>query len=293
MRKQLLTVLNYFAYFSYAPSFWELYVFFPTKIDRKRLQIFLDEEVKLKKIVKLSKNYDFRLSNQPFFGLNFEPEFPKYTLPQYSIKINKKLKYKNLNSDFWTVKTVQVYLHILKHFSSVLFVGITGKSAMKGFQKNDDLDLFFITKKNMLWTTRFFVVFFAKILRIHTSTGVCLNLFFDESDVCISKQKQNSYIAHEILQMRPIINKTDMYQKFLTKNKWIYQYFPNAKSRFKCNFNIVRSSYSVYKNIDHIFKLIQLPIIIRNNTALSISDTQLWLFKKDFEKKLKRRGLVI
>lgn len=293
MRKHLHTVLNYFAYFSYAPSFQELHMFFPMKIEQDNLQILLDKEVKQKKLLRLTNENNFRLLQQSFSKINFEYEFPRYTLPQYSMSVQNQIKSRIQIKGKILATTIQIYIFLLKICPTVRFVGITGKSAMSGLQKNDDLDLFLITRKGTLWTTRFFGVLLAKIFGIHTKTGVCLNLFFDESNVCIPQQKQNSYIAHEILQMKPIVNKEKIYQKFLTKNSWIYQYFPNAKSQEKNQTMTVRTSYSLYKHIDHIFKSIQLPIIIRNDTALSISNTQLWLFKKDFEKKLKRRGLVI
>jgi len=293
MRKHLHTVLEYFAYFSYAPSFQELYLFFPKKIGRKNLQSILDKEIKQKKILRLLNLNRFRLSRQSLYRINYEYESPRYTLPQYSIFGQNKSKSQIQIKGKILTTTIQAYIFFLKICPTILFVAITGRSAMKGLQKNDDLDLFFITSKNTLWTTRFFSVLLAKILGIHTTTGVCLNLLFDESDIRIPQHKQNSYIAHEILQMKPIIDKANIYQKFLTKNRWIYKYFPNAKSQNQNQIETIRTSQSVYKNIDRIFKSIQLPIIIRNNTALSISHTQLWLFKKDFEKKLKRRGLVI
>jgi len=299
MSKHILTVLNYFAYFLYAPSLDELRTFFPRKISKKNLQIILYKEIRQKKLSELKNNNRFRLPQQSIFNNNLMSEFPRYTLPQYSIGIQKKLKIKNQTSWFWTVRIIQTYFQVLKHLPFVLFVGITGKSAMSGIDEKDDVDIFIITKKNLLWTTRFVSIVLAKILGIHTKNGVCLNLFFDESDITIPQKKQNSYVAHEILQMKPIIDNADIYRKFLKNNQWIYRYFPNAESRNikrvmqNVKINKKDTRYASNKCIERLLKSIQLPIIIKNDTALSISNTQLWLFKKDFEKKLKRRGLVI
>ncbi len=293
MRKYLLIVLNYFAYFSYAPSFQELHTFFSKIITKKNLKNLVDEEIKQGNILRLPNNIFFGLSQQSELNLNLCSELPRYTLPQYSISIQNKSKSQIQMKGKWASITIQIYIFLLKICPTVLFVGVTGKSAMRGFCVNDDLDLFLITRNELLWTTRFFVILLAKILGIHTKTGICLNLFFDESDVGITQKKRNSYIAHEILQMKPIVDKINTYRRFLEKNQWIYQYFPNAKIRTGNQVQVHWTSNLMYKHIDHIFKSIQLPIIRRNNTALSISDTQLWLFKIDFEKKLKRRGLVI
>ena len=34
---------------------------------------------------------------------------------------------------------------------------------------------------------------------------VCLNLFFDESDLAVPKFKRSEYVAHEVLQMKPLV----------------------------------------------------------------------------------------
>jgi len=266
MERHLKTVLNYFRYFSYAPSFGEIYTFFPQRITKKNLRSLL-----------ISSHY---------------------TLPQYSIhkEESSNLKFKIFNNKI--VVTIQTYISFLKWCPFVRFVGVTGASAMMGPRKSDDLDLCIVTKRNLLWTTRFFVVALAKMLGIHSGTGVCLNLFFDESDLVILKKKHNSYIAHELLQMKPVIDKDCVYRRFLTENQWIYMFFPNAQSRnAKRETQNVQTNhvtrYTLDEHVERLFKSIQLPIIIRNKTAFSITSTQLWLFKNDFEKKLKRRGLVI
>jgi len=307
MKNHLFTVLTYFGYFSYTPSFDEIYTFFPHKIGKEALQSCIDKEVAAKTIRRILINKEFRLFKQSLLNLNFEPEFPRYTLPQYSIKTNKILNIKNQNVNKWRKKTIQRYIEILQAFPFVRFVGVTGTSAMRRLQENDDLDLCIVTKHGLVWTARFFTVIVAKMLGIHTYTGVCLNLFFDEADLIIPRKKHNSYIAHELLQMKPIIDKDGIYQRFLEENKWIYTFFPNAPYVIPTHSNSVQAPVGIQKRklyrsrikfgmtqgIDRLFKLIQLPIIYRNRAAFYITPTQLWLFKNDFEKKLKRSGLVI
>jgi hypothetical protein len=288
MRRNLNIVLNYFGYFSYAPSITEIHTFFPKKVSRKNLQSYLTSEVKNKKILRLPNDRSFR-AFQSFFNNNSHvTNHFRYTLPQYSTKIIS-------NNDEWSSIAIHIYIFLLGVCPLVRFVGVTGKSAMRGLQKNDDLDLCVITKQNLLWTTRFLVLMFAKILGIHTKKGVCHNLFFDEQDLSTPYKKQNLYIAHEILQMKLLIDKGCTYYRFLNKNKWLHRYFPNTtflNSKYT-NENLKVGNLKIEKMIERFFKSIQLPIIVRNRTALLITPTQLWLFKNDFEKKLKRVGLVI
>ncbi len=297
MRKHLLTVLKYFGYFSYAPSIDEILIFFPRKITKKALHLALKKEVqakKLKQIPIFSIDKGFSLLDG---SINYHKKNTNsllYTLPQYSIVLQKFSGSQDIIRNEKLVVTIQKYIWILKRLPLVRFVGVTGKSAMRGLRENDDLDLCVVTKANRLWTTRFFVVILAKILGIHGMIGVCLNLFFDEGNLLIAKRKQNSYIAHELLQMKPIIDKDAIYERFVHTNGWIYRYFPNAVHA-TLTLTKIRPNIPNSKNvtIDHLFRMLQLPLILHNHTAFHITSTQLWLFKNDFEKKLKRAGLVL
>jgi hypothetical protein len=176
-------------------------------------------------------------------------------------------------------------------------VGITGATAMNGYTSHDDVDLCIITKHQYLWTTRFFAVVFAKLLGIHTDKGICLNLFFDVEDLRIPKIKHNSYIAHELLQMKPTIDKNRIYDLLIWSNRWIFDYYPNIQSRItnRVTQNVQNKKndicYTLHAYVERFFKSIQLPIIKKNKTGFRITNHQLWLFRRDFEKKLKRKGL--
>jgi hypothetical protein len=183
----------------------------------------------------------------------------------------------------------------------VRLVGITGKSAVEGVRENDDIDLFIVAQKNLIWTTRFLVVLLAKLFGVHGGSGVCLNLFFDEQNLAIPEKKQNEYIAHELLQMKPIVDKGSIYSALLEANTWILSYFPNArgyvrtqKTEYRRQNNMFLSLfflilYSIFFLLDPLMRLVQLPIIKKNKTAFRITSTQLWLFKRDFERSLRKK----
>jgi D-beta-D-heptose 7-phosphate kinase/D-beta-D-heptose 1-phosphate adenosyltransferase len=103
---------------------------------------------------------------------------------------------------------------------------------MENSDKDDDIDIFVITKKDFVWTTRFLMVVFLLILGVYRnknsktySDKICLNMLLDED--CMSLEK-NLYIAHEIVQMAPIFERDDTYKQFLQKNRWIENFMVNA-----------------------------------------------------------------
>lgn len=129
-----------------------------------------------------------------------------------------------------------------------------------------------------------------------TRDKVCLNLFFDELDLAVPKFKRCEYVAHEVLQMKPIINKSYTYEKFLGANRWVFRLFPNSKRinlKFKIeNLKLNKNLEFKIKNclgnkIELILKSIQLSLIHRHQTSENIGNTQLWFHPDDFRKKLK------
>ena len=62
---------------------------------------------------------------------------------------------------------------------------------------------------------------------------LCLNMWMDETKLKVKSQKskvKNLFLAHEIVQIAPIVNKHKTYERFLWENKWVEEYWPNAVS---------------------------------------------------------------
>ncbi len=123
----------------------------------------------------------------------------------------------------------------LKFIPSIKLVGITGALAMGNAKRKDDIDLFIITGANFLWTTRFIVTFFFELLGVRrrpsdqdTNDKICLNMYLDENNLALPEAEHDIYLAHEILQMKPLIVKGDIYRKFIQANIWIKKYLPHA-----------------------------------------------------------------
>ena len=126
---------------------------------------------------------------------------------------------------------------------------------------------------------------------------VCLNLFFDESNLVVLESKKTEFVAHEVLQMKPIINKGNAYERFLKANEWVFMLFPNAKSKVKNQKSKFKfKSEKCFKNfklltltsnfIESIFKKAQLFMINRHRTTEIVTSTQLWFHPVDFGNKI-------
>jgi len=113
-------------------------------------------------------------------------------------------------------------------------IGITGALAMGNCQENDDIDLLIITGANFLWLTRLLIVLLSPFLGIkrrkpkekNVKDKICFNLFLEENH--LKTEPENLFLAHEICQVKPLINKGKTYEKFLWNNRWVKDYLPNS-----------------------------------------------------------------
>lgn len=127
---------------------------------------------------------------------------------------------------------------LLSKIPTILSILVTGNLSMNNSAIDDDVDLLIITKKNTLWTTRFFANLLTDLIKIRRHPGdknfkdkICLNMFLDEDHLKITDQ--NIYTSHELLQAKPIYDKNHTYQKFISANPWAKQYLPNAYEKAK------------------------------------------------------------
>lgn len=123
----------------------------------------------------------------------------------------------------------------LRYIPTIKLIGISGALAHNNVKKDDDIDLFIITRAGTLWTTRFLATLLTDFLgvRRHPSdtaynNKICLNMFVDENQLGIPAKERDLFSAYEVIQMRPIWDRDDTYNKFLRANEWVREYLPNA-----------------------------------------------------------------
>jgi len=156
----------------------------------------------------------------------------------YYLKGRKGLIYKRIlrgkTSKYKMTKAIKAS-KLLALIPSVKMVAVTGALAMENASGTSDIDLMIVTSRNLMWTTRLVVIVALYIFRIPRrrpddkiqEDKLCLNMWVDESFLRWSGKK-NAYTAHEISQIKPIINKDNTYEKYIFTNKWIKDYWPNA-----------------------------------------------------------------
>ena len=133
------------------------------------------------------------------------------------------------------LQIAQKSANLLKIIPTIQLIAISGSLAAGKPQKNSDIDLFIVCSPDSVWISRLFSVLVLRLFHLHrkrvnrnnlqVKNLVCLNMFLDTNNLYI--KNKNIYSAREILQIIPIINRGQVYEKFLHTNIWTSKIFPN------------------------------------------------------------------
>ncbi len=289
MESDIVQCLVYFAQFDYAPTMDELKKYLSTPVTPARLD----------------KKLQILVCEGRIQYISCRDNINRYTLGEYSISA-KKMETR-LSNSLTKLREARKYCYVLSILPAIQLIGVSGSVSMMNAGSGDDIDLFIIAAKQRMWSARLGAILVARCLGVHRRYGqknvkdhMCLNMFFDGSNILVGKRKQNHYVAHEVLQMKPIVVKNNIYHAFLSINKWVYSYYPNAKAANNVG-NIVKK-HSIMALIlefilmlgDRVFgqlieyfaRIIQLCSIRRHQTNEIVTNTQLWFFPNDYEKKV-------
>lgn len=187
----------------------------------------------------------------------------------------------------------------LKLIPTIKLIGISGALAMNNTKIDDDIDFFIITSPNFLWTTRFLATILLDLKGVRrrpddseVSNKICLNMFIDENHLSILKDDRNIFSAHEVLQLKPIFEKNNTHQKFLSVNLWTKKYLPHAfvkKIKKQSKKSLGQAIFQFPNIFENFFKSIQIwymksrrtkEIIREGSLRFHPHDAKHWIINK-------------
>lgn len=221
VEQAILKTLIYSDIFNFPLTKEELWRFLinDEKIEKGNFEEALNELIRVSRVLRVPQmpRAFYCLTGREFLAQKRKKNFPEVT---------KK---------FIIAKKAAYYISLIP---TIRFIGISGGLALGNGDKDSDIDFFIITKKNTLFMTRFWILALLEILNLRRKPGeknspdkICVNLLIDEEKLSWTKEKQDIYTAHEIIQTLPLFERNDMYKKFLQSNTWIRKYFPNFKKK--------------------------------------------------------------
>lgn len=240
-------------------------------------------------------------STKPINNLNLKVD---YKNGYYFIKGRDRLVFKRLMRKRYSEKKMIIAkkaARVLALIPSIKMVGITGSLSMNNADKNSDIDFFIITKKGKLWSTRIISYLFLKIANfkiripkdVKQKDRLCLNMWLDESDLVWEKKYRNIYTAHEILQIKPLINRKPIFENFISQNKWVFDYWPSVMSKEKIRYSYKHSNITRLGFIEKLLYKLQLMYMKPKITSEKITITRAIFHPTDLSAEiLKKMGLT-
>jgi len=274
----VLSTLAYHDIFNYPLTLSEIHSYL---IDKKSGQKSLEKTLEL-----LVKNK--RIGNdQSFFFLKGKKSLVNLRI-QRQHHSQKKLE------------KAKFYAQILRLIPSVRLVAVSGALAMGNSHKNDDIDLVIISAKGLLWTTRFFTnILLWQFKRDpkgkNRTDRACLNLFLDESALKI--HDQNLYTAHEIVQLKTLLDNDKTYSRLIKSNSWLFTFLPNWKPEEQGPALSSTQGWSLFhlfqrfllsnvRPFETILKNLQLLYMKSKITTEKIGDRQLFFHPKETQRQI-------
>lgn len=272
-KSAVLATLSYFDLFSYPLNEEEIFLWLPAKAGRQEVKKALEELRKAGKISVKDGFYFFAQKN--------------------SVEQRKKQEGEAVGK----IKKAQKAARLLGLLPGILLVGLTGNLAMKAAKKEDDIDFLIITRSGWLWRSRFLAVIFLELLgwrrrpnQKEVRNKICLNLFLEEGHLALKKERHDLYTAHEILQMKPLVDKADAYQRFLQANFWAASFLPQAWGEKKVKRKEGKEATAVSPSIiEKILADFQLKRISAHQSREEILPGQLFFHPQDRRGEMMRK----
>lgn len=209
----------------------------------------------------------------------------------YFLPKREKIVLERIEKEKISVKKMQKLIQIINIFRfipSILFIGVSGSLALMNADKKSDSDIFIITRKNMVWLTRLIVYILLYSLSLKRKKGnesyaICANMFLAESSMHFSKDQQNMYNAHEIMQLVSLYNKDKTYERFVGVNKWITSFFPNTVfSKIDRNDKHI-SQWNFFIPLEYILRVAQIWYMNKKQTRETVTAEKIAFHPIDYE----------
>ena len=205
------------------------------------------------------------------------------------------------------LKKAQQVASLLKFIPTVKMVAVTGNLAVENCKRDDDIDLLIVASPGTLWLTRFLATFLLEIIGQRRRPGqknvrdkICLNMFLDEDHLQIPQEEQDLYVAHEVVQLKPLWERDRTCQKFLVANLWVKKYLPNGMEPRVMNYKVrIKKTNSPLKIIESFCRWLQLwymknrrttEVVTEGTIRFHPQDVRPWVLK-EFGKKLRELPL--
>jgi predicted nucleotidyltransferase len=118
----------------------------------------------------------------------------------------------------------------------VKLVAVSGSVAGGSPKAEDDIDIVVITESHRVWLSRLLLIAIFSLLGkrrrptddpAKVNNKLCLNMWLTEDR--LASEDRDIYVAHELMQLVPIVNRHQMLERYWAANEWVRKFLPNAQ----------------------------------------------------------------
>ncbi len=164
------------------------------------------------------------------------------------------------NHEKYLFERAQKYIQKFSNIPGIEMVAIVNSLSMYATHKDSDIDLYIVTKPNMIWFVRFFstlILWRNRVWRRNEDIAgnFCLSFFITTEAMDLSRIviDNDIYLYFWIYYLKPIVVKNNTYEKFLEINNWVemdenqkrenQKYIVSAVPFFACEFCVSIREY--------------------------------------------------
>ncbi len=214
-----------------------------------------------------------------------------YVLPKRSALVVKREQRERIA--LGKARIAKKVARLLAHIPSVNFVGISGALSMQNAPIEDDIDFFVITAPGMLWITRLLTTLLLDFLHLRRRPGetkyrnkICLNMYMDATKLTLPANERDLYSAHEIAQLKPLIDKHETHALFLNSNKWVKRFLPHAFATHRIVFTHEFIWFRILAPVESWCRGVQLIYMARRRTTEKIRNYSLKFHPEDVRERV-------
>jgi len=213
IKEALRHVIAFFDMFDFPLTAFEIWKFCNQKSDLETVEKGLEDLVKNEKQLTVDRGMYFKNGREQIV----EQRIQRYN--QADIKFQRAIFVSRIFSLIPWIK----------------FIALGNVIGANNAKKESDIDLFIVSQNGRLWLTRFFCVLITIVLNLRPKINnaqdkICLSFFVSEGFLNFRKimlGEQDYYFAYWLSNIYPIYDSSNVYQKIINENFWIYDFFPN------------------------------------------------------------------
>jgi len=124
---------------------------------------------------------------------------------------------------------------IFSYIPWIQLIAVGNMIGANNLKNQGDIDLFIVTDHKRLWLSRLCCVGIIKLLNLRPKPGrgkdtICLSFFITAQALDIKHlmlDKDDLYFVYWLAGLVPVLNRNNIYQRFMENNPWLKEYLPN------------------------------------------------------------------